>query len=112
MKSIDKRVFASKVAQKINRIVGMAHVNSIINLLCESLAKELEESGEFDVPNLGTFERHKTKPKKYFNVLEQEMKVSEGNNLIKFKLSRKLKKKISKHIDLEKTIGEDDGTTS
>lgn len=112
MKSIDKRVFASKVSKKINRSVELVHINSIINLLCEDLLKELEETGEFNVPNLGTFILQKTKPKKYWDVIEQKTKMSQGNTLLKFKLSRKLKKKISKHIDLQKTIGEDNGETS
>lgn len=111
MKSIDKRDFASKLSKKIKRSVGMVHINSIINLLCEDLLKELEDGKEFEVQNLGTFEMVK-KPKKYFDVLEQEIKESKGNKRIKFKLSRKLKKKIAKHIDLEKTIGEEDGETS
>jgi nucleoid DNA-binding protein len=112
MKSLDKRLFTSKISKKINRGIEIVHINSIINLLCESLLVELENSGEFSIQNLGTFQFQKTKPRKYFNVIEQEFKLSEGNNLIKFKLSRKLKKKISKHIDLNKIIGEDDGTSS
>lgn len=112
MKSIDKRLFVSKVSKKINRSIEIVHINSVINLLCDSLLSELEDSGEFSIHNLGTFQLQKTKPRRYFNVLEQDFKVSEGNNLIKFKLNRKLKKKISKHIDLDKTIGEDDGETS
>jgi nucleoid DNA-binding protein len=111
MKSIDKRLFTSKVSKKLNRSIEVVHINSIINLLCESLLKKLEDSGEFSIENFGTFQLQKTKPRKYFNVLEQEFKVSEGNNLIKFKLNRKLKKKIAKHVDLDKTIGEDDGST-
>lgn len=110
MKSIDKRLFISKISKKINRSIEIVHINSIINLLCESLLNELENSGEFSITNLGTFELHKTKPRKYFNVLEQEFKMSEGNKLIKFRLNRKLKKKISKNVDLTK-IGEDDGSS-
>lgn len=107
MKSIDKRLFVSKISKKINRTIEIVHVNSIVNLLCEELMNELEKLGEFEISNLGKFQTKKTKPRRYFNVLDQEFKMSEGNNLLKFKLSRKLKKKISKHVDLEKTIKED-----
>ncbi len=111
MKSIDKRLFVSKVSKKINRNIGIVHINSVINLLCESLLETLEQSGEFSIHNFGTFTLKKTKPRKYFNVLKQEFEISEGNTLMKFKLSRKLKKKIAANVDLYKTIGEDDDSS-
>ena len=111
MKSIDKREFASKLSKKIKRAVSITHINSVINLLCEDLLQELKKSGEFQVGNFGTFELVK-KPKSYFDVLKQEIKTSEGNKRIKFKLSRKFKKKIAKLVDLEKTIGDENGKTS
>jgi len=105
-------MFASKVSKKIKRSVGIVHINSIINLLCDYIAQSLEETGKFEVTNLGTFELTQMKPKSYFNVVEQKMKTTKGNKRIKFKLSKKLKKKIAKNIDLEKTIGEEDAETS
>lgn len=107
MKSLDKRLFISKVSKKINRRIRISHLNSIINLLCELLSKELMEKGEFSIHNFGTFKQKKNNPRRYFNVLKQETIISKGNTLVKFKLNRKLKKKIASNIDL----GEDNGST-
>jgi nucleoid DNA-binding protein len=107
MKSIDKRLFISKVSKKLKRTISIPHTNSVINLLCENILKDLEETGKFEIKNLGTFELIKMNPKKYFNVIEQSLKLTKGNKRIKFKLNKKLKKKISNSIDFEKTIGDD-----
>jgi len=97
---LDKRLFISRISKNIKRGVKVAHINSVVNLLCEFLFQELKDQEEFAIHNFGTFLLKKNKPRKYFDVLDRKIKISKGNRLLKFKLNRKLRKKISTNVDL------------
>ena len=102
--NIDKRKFWKYVNKKMSRVIHHYHVLSIINILFDEMLIDLLKFKEIKIFNFGTFFIKKTLPRKYHNVKLKKVMKSNGNRIMKFNLSRKIKKNICKFIDIDATF--------
>lgn len=104
--SISKRSLWRYVNIKINRTVHYSHVLSVIAILFEELASDLDKGAEIKIFNFGTLFLKKTKPRRYHNVRYMCVMQSGSNKILRFIPSTKFRNKICNLIDLDKTFGD------
>jgi nucleoid DNA-binding protein len=80
---------------------------AIINILFDEMISDLKDGKEIDVFNFGTLYLKNTKPRLYYDIRFQRLMMSTGRKILKFVLSPKLRKKIIKNLDVDKTFGDD-----
>jgi nucleoid DNA-binding protein len=90
--SITKEVLWQYVNIKINRLFSTLHVFSVITILITEMIKELKDGKEIKIHNLGTLCLVKTKPRMHCDIT-------------KFRLTPRIKKKLRRELDLDKTYG-------
>jgi len=105
--NIDKRTLWRYVNKKINRSVQSFHVMSVINILFYEIISDLKSGKTIKIFNLGTLYLKNTRPRSYYDIRFQRIMVSAGSKILKFVLSPKLRKKIVKNLDVDKTFGDD-----
>lgn len=105
--SINKRKLWQYVNLKINRMVHHYHVLSVVSILFDEMVKDLRQGKEIKIGNFGTFIMKSLRPRKYFNVREQRVMLSEGHRIIRFILAPRLRKKLVSRLDLDKTLKDD-----
>ena len=101
---ISKKTFWKYVNEKINRSIHHYHVFSVISILFEELVSDLLNNKEIKIFNFGKLKLSPPRMKKYFNVVSRSMKESPGNRLLKFSLSPKLKKRLVRSLDVDRTF--------
>jgi len=72
------------------------HVVSIMSILIEELIKDLMQGKDIKIPNFGTFRLKELKPKKIKNITTKEIKFARRTNALRFRLTRKLSRYLSK----------------
>lgn len=102
--NISKRIFWRYVNKKINRMFHHFHVFNVINILFDEMIVDLKKGKVIKISNFGNLYLHYTKARKYFDVTTQQTEISTPNNILKFTLSEKVRKKLQKHLDIEKTF--------
>lgn len=100
-KEITKKPFWHYVNLKIKRSVHTYHVYSVISILFDELIKDLIAGKKINVVNFGTLSLERTKPRKYCDINLKKVVLSKGARNLKFSLSRKLKNKLIKNLDLD-----------
>lgn len=105
--SIDRKKFWHYVNVKLKRLINFSHVFSIIIILFEEMIKDLVAGKELKIFNFGKLVLKKQNSKKYFDVRYQKVMECKGNKILKFNLAPKLKKKLYKNIDIDKTFIKD-----
>jgi nucleoid DNA-binding protein len=106
-KEISKKIFWRYVNSKIKRKIHHYHVFAIISILFEEIVKDLLNNKEIKIFNFGTLSLNKTKAKKYYDVRFQKVMQSTGSRILKFELSKKIKKKLINYLDVDATFGSD-----
>lgn len=101
--SISKKLFWRYINSKLRGKIHSAHVLSIVNILLDELKNDLLNRKDVNIINFGKFKYIKLNPKKYFNVREQEIMWSKGSNIIRFIISKKIRSKLLKNVDIDKT---------
>ncbi len=99
---ITKRDFWRLVNKKINRSINSHHVINVISILFEEMANDLKDGKEINIFNFGTISLKKTKPRKYVHIISKNILESAGRKLLKFKVSKKFKKKILERVLVDK----------
>jgi nucleoid DNA-binding protein len=102
--SIDKRILWRYINKKINNIIHNYHVFGVISILFDEIIKDLKAGKAIKIYNFGTLILKKTKPRRYHNVFSKEFSVSPGYKIIRFTLAPQIRKKLCKHIDIDKTF--------
>jgi nucleoid DNA-binding protein len=105
--SISKRALWHYVNKKINRSIHHMHVLSVISILFEEIIIDLRSGKPLEIFNFGVLSLKRSNPKMYYNVVYKKMMKSKGRNIMKFSLIPKIKTKISKEIDMEKTFNDE-----
>ncbi len=105
--SIDKRKLWQYVNLRVKRFIHHYHVLSVISILFDEMIKDLKSGKDIKIFNFGTFSLKKMPPRKYFDVRHQKVMYSDGNKILRFTLTPAIRKKIIKHLDLDKTLGND-----
>ena|SRR5579885_1892624 len=105
--NVTKRVFWRYVNIKIKRIIHHYHVFAVISILFEEMLKDLKEGKEIKIFNLGSLWLKETKPRWYHDVNKRQVVLSKSNRILKFRLARKLKKRLIESLDIDKTFKDD-----
>ena len=105
--SINKRQLWHYVNRKINRMVHHYHVLGVITILFDEMIKDLRQDKEIKIGNFGTFVMKRLNPRKYFDVRERRVMLSEGHRIIRFILAPRLRKKLVSRLDLDRTLKDD-----
>lgn len=105
--NVTKRAFWRYVNIKIKRTIHHYHVFAVISILFEEMLKDLKQEKEIKIFNLGSLFLKQTKPRWYHDVTKKQVVLSEGKKILKFKLARKLKKRLTGNLDIDKTFKDD-----
>lgn len=104
--SINKRIIWRYVNKKIKRSIHHYHVFSVISILFEEIIKDLKNGKNINIFNFGVLTLKDTKPRKYFDVRYRQTMLSKGHRIMKFSLTKKIKRKIYQLLDVKKTLGD------
>ena len=77
---------------------------SVISILFDEMLKDFRAGKDIKIYNFGTLVVKNTKPRRYHNVFSKEFSVSPGYKIIRFMLAPQIRKKLCKHIDVDKTF--------
>jgi nucleoid DNA-binding protein len=105
--SICRQILWQYVNLKIKRAIHHAHVFSVISILFDEIVKDFIAGKELKIVNFGTIELKEMKPRNYHNVKLMRVVKSEGHKILRFTLAPKVKKKLCKLLDLDKTFKDD-----
>jgi len=105
--NVTKRGFWRYVNIKIKRTIHHYHVFAVISILFEEILKDLKQGKEIKIFNLGSLLLQKTKPRLYHDVIKKQVVLSESRKILKFRLARKLKKRLTRNLDIDKTFKDD-----
>jgi nucleoid DNA-binding protein len=105
--SITKRVLWRYVNKKIKRTIHHYHVFSVITLLFEEMIKDLISGKEIKIHNFGILSLKQLPARKYHDVNERVVKQAIPHRILRFILSKKLRNKLRKHLDLDATFREE-----
>lgn len=79
-------------AKKFDKTIHHAHSETIVSLLIEELAKELEEKTKLTITNLGAFELIRIKPRYGISVVTGKRKLARETQVLRFRLDKNFKK--------------------
>lgn len=105
--SINRRALVKYVSGKLNKKFSHYHIAAVINILFEELINDLIDGVTISIVNFGNLSLSKTKPRRYYDVRYKQIMQSAGNKILKFQLSKLIRKKICKMIDIDKTFEDD-----
>jgi len=101
---IRKDAFCRFVSNKINNILELSHICSVINILLDEMIKDLTEGKSIEIYNFGTLELKKIDNRPYHNINNGQLLMSKGQRAMRFTLLPKIKNIIKKNLDIEKTF--------
>jgi nucleoid DNA-binding protein len=102
--SISKRILWKYVNKKINRIIHHYHVFSVLTILFDEMLKDLKQGERIKVANFGFIVLKQMKPRRYYDVKQQKVVLSEGHKILRFILAAPIRKKLVDNLDLDKTL--------
>lgn len=103
--SINKKILWRFVNIKIKRIIHHYHVLSVINILFEEILKDFKRGKEIKIFNFGTLKLKNTKPRRYHDVRFNKILLSKAHRILRFTLTRPVRKKICFYLDTKKDNG-------
>lgn len=86
------------------KFIKFSHIQSVISLMLDEISKDLEKNKTLKIYNLGEIFYSPPVPKKIFNVVSQQVKFTPGRPKFKFKIYKKIRRKLLKMLDLDKTF--------
>ena len=73
----------------------------------EEILKDLKDGKDLNVFNLGLLSLKETKPRLYHDVNKREVVLSSKHKILRFKFATKVKKKLCRLLDIDKTFKDD-----
>ncbi len=101
---LNKEKIVSEIYDTLDGKYSVAEINSVIDEYIQSWQSMLRQGEEIKIKNFGSFKLKKSKPRKFVNIASGEAQQSSGRNLLKISLSKRLKRKIIKSIDIFKSF--------
>lgn len=104
--NVDRRFLTQYVSRKLNRSIKIHHVAAVIGFLFDELISELYYNKMIVIGKFGKFFIKKLGPRRHYNVIKKEIMISEGHEILRFKLHKDIKKILTNNLDIAKTFGE------
>lgn len=104
--NVDRRFLVKFVGKKINNSIPLHHITAVINFLFEEVMEQLVNNNAVIIGNFGKFFIKKLGPHRHYDLVRKEMKISEGNKILRFKLNKDIQKIITNNLDIAKTFGD------
>lgn len=102
--SIDKRMLWRYVNKKINRIIHHYHVFGVLSILFDEVIKDLKLGKIIKIDNFGSLVLKDLPPRRYFNINQQQVMLSQGHRILRFTLAAPIRKKLTAQVDLDRMI--------
>jgi len=106
-KSVSKRSLWQYVNRKIKRIIHHYHVFSVLTILFDEMLKDLKQGKRIKIFNFGTLQLKNLPPRRYFDVVRQQVMQAEAHRILRFILAPSVRKKLIKHLDVDRTLKDD-----
>lgn len=106
MNNISKRDLWRYVNKKIKGNIHHYHVISVISILFDEIIKDLKADKPIKITNFGTLVLKNLKQRKYYDINHREVRISNKRRILKFSLSRNIKNKLCKYLDIATTFGD------
>lgn len=106
-KSISKRSLWQYVNRKIKRIIHHYHVFSVLTILFDEMIKDLKLGKKIKIFQFGTLQLKDLPARRYFDVRHQQVMQAEPHRILRFILAPSVRKKLVKHLDVDKTLKDD-----
>jgi nucleoid DNA-binding protein len=103
-KNVDKRMLSRIVAEKFRGKIKFLHVMSVVNILFEELFRELLKNKFVIIGNFGSFIFKLLPPRRHYKVNSKQIVVSEGKQIIRFELDKKIHQILKDNLDVAKTF--------
>lgn len=97
--SITKRFLWRHVNKKMNYLIHHYHIFSVLSILFDEILKDLQEGKSLNIINFGTLRLNDLAPRRYYDVREQTIKISQPHKILKFTLSKSFKKMILNYLN-------------
>lgn len=106
--SVDKRILWRHLNKKMRHTgIHSYHVFSVLTILFDEMLNDLKQGKVIKICNFGSLFLKDLKPRKYFDVTRQQVMFSRGYRILRFTLAASIRKKLTAHLDLDKTFGDD-----
>lgn len=102
--SVDRRILWKYVNRKFKGVIHHYHVLAVINILIDEMLEDLKRGKQIKIFNFGTLSLKQMKPRQYHNVRLHQFVYTPGHRVLRFTLSDKIRKKLFKHLDIDKTL--------
>jgi|SRR6185436_11548354 len=99
--SITKRILWRYVNKKINRTIHHYHVFSVITILFDEILNDLKLGKELKIFNFGRLVIKELPSRKYYNIHDKTIRISNSHKILRFILSSKLRKELKKQLDVD-----------
>jgi nucleoid DNA-binding protein len=104
---INKKIFWRFVNKKVKNIVNHYHILGVINILFEEMAQDLKDGKEIKIYNFCTLQLKKMPGRRFHHITLKKLVFAEGRKHIKIKMPKKIKLKITRLLDLNKTFSDE-----
>lgn len=105
--SISKKVLWRYVNQKIRRMFNHYHVLGVMSILFDEMLRDLKCGKPIKIFNFGTLSLKETKPRRYFDIVQQRVMESKSHRILRFAMAPGIHKKLREYLDLDKTLKDD-----
>jgi nucleoid DNA-binding protein len=103
-KNVDKRSLCNYVHSKLDGAISGEHIACVISIMFEEMLKELLTNHIVPIGNFGDFLFRKMPARRHMNIATKQCEISPGKQIIRFRLSKKLRHILLNKVDLDKTI--------
>lgn len=104
--NVDRRFLAAYVSKKIKRSIPLHHISAVISFLFDELITELANSNSIIVGKFGKFFMRKLSSRRHYSIVDKQLKVSEGNTVLRFQFHKDIQQILTNKLDVAKTFGE------
>lgn len=103
-KNVDKRFLMQYVFNKLHGTIPVHHVSAVINFLLDELIEELRAGSIITIGKFGKFFLKHLRIRKYHDVIERKIKMTEGTKTLRFQLHKDIQKILTNSLDIAKTF--------
>ena len=104
-KNVDKRFLVQYVSKKLHGTIPLYHISAVISFLFDELIEELRAGSIITIGKFGKFFLKHLRIRRYHDVIERKIKMTEGTKTLRFQLHKDIQKILTNSLDIAKTFG-------